>query len=174
MEKSASSAYLILKLRFNHKCRKSKNYGQMSYIDTNITIIPGVNGVCDNDAVDGNENGDKDGDVNTDNDASVMLVKIMSSSMCTGVFVLLEESPPAALTVQLCYFSLIYSVFSCFLCLFRLTWSQRGRCTWSLICLDLPLRVRLCNTLFYQKKTNKPSEGQRKKNTSKENMHSHT
>jgi len=32
----------------------------------------------------------------------------------------------------------------CFLspCLHRLTWNRRGRCTWSLICLDPPQRVR--------------------------------
>lgn len=53
----------------------------------------------------------------------------------------LEESPPAALTVQLCYFSLIHVLFL-FLCLCRLTWSQRERCTWSSICLDPPPKVK--------------------------------
>lgn len=91
---------------------KVKYLFRCHYPNINIILIAGVNGVCDENAGNGIGTSDKGGDVSADNDVSVMLVKIMTSSMCTGVFVLPEESPPAALTVQLCYFSLCYSLFS--------------------------------------------------------------
>jgi len=73
---------------------------------------------------------------------SVIPEKIMTSCVCAGVFVCAGGRPPAERTIQLCYFSWTYVEFlSVFVC-HRLTWSQRGRCTWSLICPDPPLRVR--------------------------------
>ena len=64
-----------------------------------------------------------------------MVEKIMTSSMCLFV---LEENPPAALTVQLCDPSLSFSL--PLIC--RSTWSRRGRCTWSSICRGPPLKVK--------------------------------
>lgn len=93
---------------------------------------------------------------------SVLLVKIMTSSMCTGVFVLPGGKLPCCTHCSAVLFLTV--LLSVFLCLFRLTWSRRGRCTWSLICLDLPLRVRLCNTLFFtRKKKNKNKQTQKRR-----------
>lgn len=60
------------------------------------------------------------------------------------------------------------SVFSCtdllsihnFLCLCRLIWNQRGRCTWLLICRDPPLKVKTPqHSVLLMKRTHQKTHG---------------
>lgn len=57
------------------------------------------------------------------------------------MFVCAGGNPPLLNPLLSCVISYWFILFL-FLCLHRLTWSQKGRCTWSLICPDPPLRVR--------------------------------
>ncbi len=66
----------------------------------------------------------------------------MTSSMCTGVFVWAGGKPPWCAHCSAVLFLTDLLSVSVFLCLCRLTWSRRGRCTWSSICPGLPLRVK--------------------------------
>lgn len=78
---------------------------------------------------------------------SVMVVKIMTSLRAHWCVCLCwRDGPPAAPN---CSADLLFLPR---LCLCRSTWSRRGRCTWSSICPDRPLKVK-------KKKKNPPQHG---------------
>lgn len=78
---------------------------------------------------------------------SVMVVKIMTSSMCTGVFVCAGGKPPRCTHCSAVLFLTdLLSVSLSFFVSCRSTWSQRGKCTWSSICPGPPLKVKPTTT----------------------------
>lgn len=97
------------------------------------------------------ENNDEDEDVNADNDTKWLGAG--AGEECNAG----EDNDLSHVHWCVCLrwrkAPLLHSLFSCvishsftlcflFLRLHRLTWNRRGRCTWSLICLDPPPRVR--------------------------------
>lgn len=123
---------------------------------TSHTQIPGVNRFFCGGAEDRNENSDKDGVINADNDmGGGEECTASEDNDLTGVFVCAGGKSPCCTHCSAVLFLTDLLTVSLFRYLHRLTWSQRGRCMWSSICPDPPLRVRKHPTLLVQTQKDK-------------------